>query len=170
MRRTHFSSSFRLSVILTAIVLSTATALAQSRNQESLYMLVSTSHGVIAGDSKDPAHPEWITLENFQYRSISTPEPGKTGSAAAARAGMSHHKTEIVVTKAIDKSSASLHRAEASGEHFPQAVIEICKGGVCKQRVRLKDVWVSSCQTAEHGNFGIPTETVTFEALRIERE
>jgi len=208
--------SFRRLASLVAPLFLASVALAQNRSQESFYMKVSTSHGVIAGESKDTAHAGWIELRSVRYEVMSgqgiesgksesnsapaeaskSPRDAATGqatgkrqyqpvktanetqmnsakvatesstsasSSATSQGSFGKRAREIVVTKITDKSSPELLRAETSGEHLPQVVIEICRGGVCQERLLLKDVVVSAYRTA-------PTETVTFLAAQIERQ
>jgi type VI protein secretion system component Hcp len=178
-------------------------ALAQSHNQESFYMQVSTLHGVIAGESKDAEHSGWIELRSVRYevgsaqdkgtesgmseshsssaKAAKSPRDAASGqasgkrqwgpvSSASSQRSAGRRTSEIVVTKITDKASPQLLKAETSGEHLPQVVLEICRGGVCSERLLLRDVSISSYKTAPHAADVVPTETVTLEAARIEEE
>jgi type VI secretion system secreted protein Hcp len=78
----------------------------------------------------------------------------------------------FVVVKAIDKASAKLALACASGEHYPKATLEICRAGGDKQpymEYKLTDVMVSSFRPGGTGQGeSVPLEEVTFSYGQIE--
>lgn len=83
---------------------------------------------------------------------------------------------DLTFTKKIDKASATLFRAAASGAHYKKAIILLRKaGGEAKGagkpflQYTLEDVLVSSYQESSSGSGGAkPQETITFNFTKIE--
>lgn len=100
------------------------------------YMKITAASGAIAGDSKESAHQGWIELRSFQH--------DMTQLATAPAGATLDGKGTLTMTKAIDKSSALLQKACASGEHLPEVVVDVYRGGKALQRLTLSDVQISS--------------------------
>ena len=79
---------------------------------------------------------------------------------------------EISVTKKHDKASAALFQHAASGKHISTGLITVRKAGgtpIEYLTIKLKDLAVSSVQTAASGDEG-PTEQISFVYGKLEVE
>lgn len=128
----------------------------------------------VQGESRDAKHKDWIEVLSMgssvnQMASVSS---SSHGSKSAERANFS----DFSFTKALDKATPFIAFACASGQHFPKAVVEICRaGGTDKEvfmRYTLSDVLVTSYSVNGTGGGGdgesIPTENVHLSYGKIE--
>lgn len=124
----------------------------------------------VPGESSDDKHKEWIEVLSYSF-GVDQPKTSSAsshGSLSAERANF--HDFHVV--KALDKSSPKLFVACASGEHFPDATLEICRAGGDKQpfmEYKLTDVMVSSLRPGGTGKGeSVPLEEVSLSYGKIE--
>jgi type VI secretion system secreted protein Hcp len=124
----------------------------------------------VDGESTDEKHSNWIEVLSYSW-GVDQPQSSSAsshGSLSAERANFH----PFVVVKAIDKASAKLALACASGEHYPKATLEICRAGGDKQpymEYKLTDVMVSSFRPGGTGHGeALPLEEVSFSYGQIE--
>ena|SRR5215469_5679522 len=130
------------------------------------FMKIST----IPGESTDDQHKDWIELLSFSW-GVQQPKSvvSSAGSLAAERADFH----DFSVTKVIDKASPKLATACASGEHFNEVKIEVCRAGGDKQKYmeyKLTDVITTSFRLAgSREGETLPVEQVSFSYGKIEK-
>jgi len=124
----------------------------------------------VVGESTDDQHKEWIELLSFSW-GVQQPKSvvSSAGSLAAERADFG----DFSITKVIDKASPKLATACASGEHFSEVKIEVCRAGGDKQKYmeyKLTDVITTGFRLAGHkSNEILPVEEVSFSYGKIEK-
>jgi len=129
------------------------------------FMKIST----VPGESTDQNHKDWIELLSYSW-GVHQPKSvvSSAGSLAAERADFH----DISITKVIDKASPKLAMACASGEHFNEVKIEICRAGGDQQKYmeyKLTDVITTSYRPGGHkAGETLPVEEVAFSYGKIE--
>ncbi|HEU4389533.1 MAG TPA: type VI secretion system tube protein Hcp, partial [Blastocatellia bacterium] len=122
------------------------------------------------GESTDDAHKEWIEILSYSMGVSQPSSPTSTaGSMSAERANFQ----DFVVTKVIDKASPKLALQCASGEHFKEVKLELCRAAGDKQKYmeyRMTDCIVTSFRPGGHsgGAESLPLEEVSFSYGKIE--
>jgi type VI secretion system secreted protein Hcp len=124
----------------------------------------------VPGESSDDLHKEWIEVLSYSL-GVDQPKTASAsshGSLSAERANF--HDFHVV--KALDKASPKLFVACASGQHFPDATLEICRAGGDKQpfmEYKLTDVIVTSLRPGGTGKGeSVPLEEVSLSYGKIE--
>jgi len=69
----------------------------------------------VDGESNDKDHKDWIIIESFSW--------GVARTSSAAAAG------DIIITKAVDRSSPKLAECRAKGSGFPEVIIDTPQTG-----------------------------------------
>lgn len=106
----------------------------------------------IDGESSDKGHKNWTDLLSYE-QSLSSAPSTSGGMTVAGRTKFD----EIILEKKLDKTSAKIMVAAASGQRFPEVVIEMGRFDGRDTRVfltiRLTDVIISGHQfgIAEQG-------------------
>lgn len=125
----------------------------------------------VPGESTDDKHKEWIEVLSYHWGidQPTTQSASSHGSLSAERANFN----PFMVVKALDKASPKLALACASGEHFPDATLELCRAGGDKQpymEYKLTDVIVSSYRPggSSGGGEAIPLEEISLNYGKIE--
>jgi type VI secretion system secreted protein Hcp len=124
----------------------------------------------VDGESTDEKHSNWIEVVSYSW-GVDQPQSSSAssiGSLSAERANFA----PFVVVKAIDKASPKLALGCAGGDHYPNAILQICRAGGDKQvymEYKMTDVMVSSFRPGgtNHGS-DIPLEEVSFVYGKIE--
>jgi type VI secretion system secreted protein Hcp len=123
--------------------------------------------GAVEGDVTAEGHEKWIEVNSFQWgcgRGISAP----TG-ASADRESSAPSISEIVVTKATDKSTPKLLNEALQGEGV-KVQIDFCKTdkGVLEvyQTYSLEDCMISGYSVSSGGDK--PSESVSLNFTKIE--
>ena len=140
-------------------------------------MLISPAMGAvfvkydgIDGESQDKDHKDWIDLLSFGHSVFQeVPETGgsRNGSSRSSR-------TDLVLSKRIDKSSPLLAVACCTGEHIPAVTLELTANGVVGRpllslRIKLTNVIVSSFDMEGTGDEDAPpVEQITLNYEKIE--
>lgn len=121
----------------------------------------------IRGEAQEDQHKDWIEVLSYHEGM------GGMGSNAMASAGGARSRTElheIQISKLIDSSSPKLHEAASSGEHFRNAVLDLCRAGpdgrnAVYMQIVLQDVFISSMGFSSGPR---PVETITLSFAREE--
>jgi type VI secretion system secreted protein Hcp len=124
----------------------------------------------VDGECLDSAHEGWIEILSY---SCGVDQPASTSASSAG--SLSSQRADFhpfTVVKALDKASPKLALGAASGEHYPSAILELCRAGGDKQvymQYKLTDVIVSSFRSGGNGGSEtLPTEEVAFNYGKIE--
>lgn len=146
-----------------------ATPAPSTGGRASAFLKVDAPQGMIQGESVDKAHPGWIEIASFQMGTSRAAQAGTGSGSAAGRVSLS----EIVITKKVDKSSANLQLALASGTHFKDAIVELAKPSGDRRttvyyRVTMNDAYISADHVGTgSGGSGVPQESVTLNFSKI---
>jgi len=124
----------------------------------------------VPGESSDAKHKEQIEILSYSW-GVDQPQTNSAsshGSLSAERANFH----PFVVVKAIDKASPKLAVGCAGGDHYTEAVLEICRAGGDKQpymEYKMTDVMVTSYRPGgTNGAEALPLEEVAFSYGKIE--
>jgi len=104
----------------------------------------------IEGESHDSKHKNEIQIESFSWGASQAITQHTGGGHGAGKVSVS----DLSITKRIDKASASLFKACATGHHIPKAVLVCRKAGKEQQefyKITFTDILISSCQQTGHG-------------------
>lgn len=122
----------------------------------------------IPGESTDDKHMDWIEVIHFR-QGMAQPSSATASSAGGATAERVNFDT-FNVKHLMDKASAKIYEACASGRHIKEVILEICRAGGDKQKyleIKLEQVIVSSVETDGTAGEGFPSETVRFSYGKI---
>jgi type VI secretion system secreted protein Hcp len=123
----------------------------------------------VDGESSDDKHKGEIDIQSFSF---GVTNMGTHGSASGGGAGKANFQ-DLHCTTHVNKASAKLFLACATGEHFKKAVLTCRKAGKEQQeymKVTMSDVLVSS-YTDGGGSGGIvPTDQFSLNFAKIEYE
>jgi type VI secretion system secreted protein Hcp len=122
----------------------------------------------IKGESKDNKHKDEIHIESFSWGMNQTGAHGTGGGGGAGKVAVH----DISVTKHVDKATASLMLACASGKHIKEGLITVRKAGekpLEYLKIKLNDILISSVQEAGHGS-DLLTENVTLNFAKFHVE
>jgi type VI secretion system (T6SS) effector Hcp len=93
---------------------------------------------------------------------------GQQGTAQGSGAGARRkHVSDLQITKVVDKTSAKLFAACASGQHYKRATLVLRKAGGTYLTIRLTDVLVSSYEQS-NGSASKPTESISLNFTKIQ--
>jgi len=122
----------------------------------------------VDGESMDDKHKGEIEVESFSWGET---QAGTSGHGAGAGAGKVVPQ-DFHFVKKLDKGSARLFIACATGEHFKTATLTGRKAGGGQQeylKVTMEDVLVSSYQTGGSKEGGVvPTDQVSLNIGKLE--
>jgi len=126
--------------------------------------------GDIKGQSKDKDHKDWINISSYHYGMTMNIGAGAGQVRQAGRANFE----DIIITKIMDKSSASLAEAAASGLYFKSAEIEAMSAAGGDKRTKLmkitlENVHITSLQH-DHKDGDVPKEVVCLSFGKIKWE
>jgi type VI secretion system secreted protein Hcp len=74
---------------------------------------------------------------------------------------------DISITRNVDRSSAKLAEACATGEHFTKATLAVRKAGHLYLTIAMKDVRISSYQSGGRSGAKTPVEALTLNAATL---
>ena len=126
----------------------------------------------IKGNSLDEKHKDWIDIQSFSQNITRPSTAGKTG---VARSRASAVLSDVHITKLMDKSSAKLIQAVASGQIFKTVKIDLATsvGSKGERTVfwkwELKNVIVSSYDLSGTAGDGgdVPMESIALNCEEI---
>jgi len=127
----------------------------------------------IEGESSDKAHAGEIEVLSYSW-GVSQQRSGSASSAGSLTAGRADFQ-DLMIVKAIDKSSPLLTQHCADGKHLASIRLELCRAGEDKQpymKYTFTDVIITSFQPGGSGGDGetLPTESVSFAYGKAEWE
>lgn len=120
----------------------------------------------IAGESTDAKHKGELELQAFSWGET---QSGSTAGGGGGGAGKVHVQ-DLHFSARMSKASPQLLVACASGQHLKSAVLTVRKSGKDQQEflvVKLTDVLVSSYQTGDTADQGVPTDQVSLGFAQI---
>ena len=124
----------------------------------------------IEGESQDDTHKGEIEIDSFSWGAVQAGSHAGGGGGGAGKVQMQ----DFHFTMRINKASAKLFLACASGEHIPEAILTCRKAGGEQQEFlkwTFTDLLVSSYQTggSSHSEI-VPTDQVSlnFAAIKVD--
>jgi type VI secretion system secreted protein Hcp len=125
----------------------------------------------IEGEAQDDKHKNEIEVQSFSWG------VSNGGTFAAGSGGGSKHANfqDVHFTKLADKSSPKLMLACATGEHIKNGVFTFRKAGTKEgqveyMKIKLTDLLVSSYQLSDHSGADLPSEQISINFSKIEKE
>lgn len=124
----------------------------------------------IPGESTDDKHPE--TVEVLSYRhGLSQPQTGSGSSGGAKSGGRTSHEP-FRVTKALDKTSPTLHLFCCDGTEIPEVTLSLCRATGEKtvfMVYKLEGAIVAECRSLgnSEGQEDLPTEEIAMNYSKI---
>jgi type VI secretion system secreted protein Hcp len=122
----------------------------------------------IDGETKDSQHPKAIEIESYSWGETQTGSMGAGTGGGAGKVLMQ----DFHFTKRLDKASAKLFMACATGEHVKSAKLIVRKAGGDQKTyytVTFTDLLISSFQTSGHGG-AETTESISFNFAKVEMD
>ena len=121
----------------------------------------------VKGEATDRAHKGEIAISSFSIGATASRSSG--GGAGAGKVSFS----SFTITKRIDKSSPTLFKAAATGQHYKEAVVAFAKTKRGKAtdylEYKMTNVFVSSIQDGTSSGGGHqPVEQISFNFAKIE--
>lgn len=123
----------------------------------------------IDGESTDQSHKNEIEIMSFSWGAV---QPGSSGHGGGAGIGKVQIQ-DFSFTKYMDKASAKLFEACATGKHVPKVVLTCRKAGGSQQeyaKLTMKEAIISSYNNSGSGGNSVPTEHITVNFGSIELE
>lgn len=123
----------------------------------------------IPGESTDSKHKNEIELESFSWGvSQSGVSGGRGGGMSAGKASF----TDFSVVKIVDKASAALFGACATGKHNKEVIVTLRRAGGDQMDYlvyKFTDVMITNYQAAgAPGGGGLPTESISFNYSKLQ--
>ena len=200
--RFNIRSARRMQTLVVVLLL-TAALHAQSQeihkqvsSQDEIYMQVSGPHGMIAGESRDSAHPNWIVLRSVRSaQSFATSQPATTELATAqavksprdAASGQATGKRQQEPAKPSTASGGSSGKENRHDEEFivtkttDKSSPQLMKAAASREH--FKEVVIDFCQggvskrrlvlkeaivsSFNNAPHGDQAETVTFQGAQL---
>ena len=124
----------------------------------------------IKGESADAKHKDEIDVESWSWGETHAGPPSSGGGGGAGKVSMQ----DFHFVMRLNKASAGLMKACATGQHIKTATLSARKAGKGQQdylTFKFQDVLVSSYQTggSEEADF-LPTDQVSFNFAKLEVE
>jgi type VI secretion system secreted protein Hcp len=123
----------------------------------------------VEGESPDAKHKGEIEIGSFSWGAQQMGTASTGGGAGAGRA----HFQDFSFTKKYDKASPTLMFYCASGKHIPTVEFTARKAGGDQQeylKIKFSDVLVSSYQCHGDANSVVPTDAISLNFSKIEKE
>ncbi len=126
----------------------------------------------IDGESQDKDHKQWTEIESF---SQSIHKPTMAGATGSLRRRGDVELSDIVIVKALDKSSPKLAEAVCNGKVFKDLKIEVTASYTDAGRTTYLAYLLENVQIVDYTINGhtqseaVPTESVTinFEKIKV---
>lgn len=121
----------------------------------------------IEGESTDDKHPGWIEVLScgMEIQQAISTTASSAGGATAERADFG----DFHFTKHLDKATPKLALASASGKHFDNIKVELCRAGT--EKVKFMEYNFSNSIISSicmHNNGEFPTETLTLHYAKVQ--
>jgi type VI secretion system secreted protein Hcp len=126
--------------------------------------------GDIKGESQDDKHKEEIELLSWSWGVSQSGTMASGGGAGAGKASFN----DFHFSHYVDKASANLMKACATGEHIKDAVFTQRKAGKGQQEyliIKMNDVLITGVSPGgSSGDSGLVVEQVTLQASKVDLE
>ena len=126
--------------------------------------------GDIKGESQDDKHKEEIELLSWSW---GVSQSGTVGSGSGAGAGKASFN-DFQFSHYVDKASANLMKACATGEHIKDATFTQRKAGKGQQEylvIKMSDILITGVAPGgSSGDSGLVVEQVTLQASKVDLE
>jgi type VI secretion system secreted protein Hcp len=121
----------------------------------------------IKGESTDAKHKDEIDVESWSWGETNAGTAGRGGGAGAGKVQMQ----DFHFVMRLNRASADLAKACATGEHIKEAILTARKAGKEQQEYltfKFYDILVSSYQTGGSEGSEVPTDSVALNYSKIE--
>jgi type VI secretion system secreted protein Hcp len=123
----------------------------------------------IKGESNDSKHKDEIEVLSWSWGATQQGASARGGGGGAGKVSMQ----DLHITKNVDKATAPLMLACASGQHIKSMDLVCRKAGTDQQeylKIKLTDVLISSFQTGGSAGDVVPIDQVAMNFSKIEME
>lgn len=123
----------------------------------------------IKGESNDSKHKDEIEVLSWSWGATQQGSSARGGGGGAGK--VSVH--DLHMSKHVDKATAPLMLACASGQHIKTVDLVCRKAGTDQQeylKIKLSDVLITSFQTGGSGGDVVPIDQVAMNFAKIEME
>jgi type VI secretion system secreted protein Hcp len=123
----------------------------------------------VDGEAQDSNHKNWMELESYSFGA------NNSGTAALGQ-GMGHGKATLNDFHFVPKGDTStpiLFLKTCTGDHIPEAVLELQKTGGTKLvylKITFTELVLSSCQLNGSAHSDVPNTGVSFNFTKIKME
>jgi type VI secretion system secreted protein Hcp len=126
--------------------------------------------GDIKGESTDDKHKDEIDVESFSWGASNPGSMAQGGGGGSGKVSFS----DLHFMHRLDKASANLWKACATGEHIKEATLSSAKQGKGPQDfliVKMNDILITSVSLSEsNGTGSVPMETVALQCAKVDME
>lgn len=124
----------------------------------------------VDGDSKDDKHDKWIQLASYSFGAHNSGTAGVGGGMGAGKVAMQ----DFSFVPKGDSGGPDLFLKCASGEHIPEAKLEVQKAAGSSKLVFFKvtftDILISSFNTSGADGMLVPQNSVSFNFAKMKME
>ena len=126
--------------------------------------------GDIKGESTDDKHKDEIDVESFSWGASNPGSMSHGGGGGTGRVSFS----DLTFVHHVDKASANLWKACATGEHIKEATLSSAKQGKGPQDFlifKMNDILITSVSLSEaNGTGSVPLENVSMQFAKVDME
>jgi type VI secretion system secreted protein Hcp len=126
--------------------------------------------GDIKGESIDSKHKDEIDVESWSWGASNSGSATSGGAGGAGKVTF----TDLTFVHSVDKSSPSLWRACATGEHIKDATLASAKKGKASKDfiiIKMSDVLITSVSASQSDAGGsVPIEQVAVQFAKVDFE
>ena len=121
----------------------------------------------LEGEAGDEKHKGEIEVESFSFGVVNH----GTGGTGTGHGGGKSSQQDAMFTKKVDKASATLFKACATGQHYKSALLTVRKAGGKQEeylKVTLTGAYISSYSLGGSGGEGVvPTDTFAINFAKM---
>ena len=126
--------------------------------------------GDIKGESTDDKHKDEIDVESYSWGASNPGSMSHGGGGGTGRVSFS----DLTFVHRVDKASANLWKACATGEHIKEATMSSAKQGKGPQDFlifKMNDILITSVSLSEaNGTGSVPLENVSMQFAKVDME
>ncbi len=126
--------------------------------------------GDIKGESTDDKHKDEIDVESYSWGASNPGSMAYGGGGGSGKVSFS----DLTFVHRVDKASANLWKACATGEHIKEATLSSAKQGKGPQDfliVKMNDILITSVSLSEaNGTGSVPMEHVAIQFAKVDME
>lgn len=122
----------------------------------------------VSGESKDANHKDWTNVDSFEWGAI---QPGSMTSGGGGAGKVNFN--DLTVIAAIDKSTPTILKNCATGQHLSKVEVSVCKAGgeqIEYSRTTLEDVLVTAVKFIGAQENDVLKIQYSFQAAKVKNQ